>query len=50
VTRGLGRQAAAAFGEISSEEPESASIDDVADLANGIATMAASLTARRRRG
>lgn len=43
VTRGLGRQAAAAFGEISSEEPSSASIEDVAELADGIATMAASL-------
>lgn len=50
VTRGLGRRAAAEFGEISSEEPASAVIDDVATLASGIATMAASLKTNRRRG
>jgi Mg-chelatase subunit ChlD len=50
VTRGLGQRAAAEFGEISSEEPSSASIDDVAELADGIATMAASLTTKRPRG
>lgn len=50
VTRGLGRRAAAEFGEISSEEPSSASIDDVAELADGIATMAASLKMKRPRG
>lgn len=49
VTRGLGRHAASEFGEISSEEPSSASIDDVARLADGIAAMAASLTVKRRR-
>ncbi len=49
VTRGLGRYAAAEFGEISSEEPSSASIDDVTELADGIATMAASLTIKRPR-
>jgi uncharacterized protein with von Willebrand factor type A (vWA) domain len=45
VTRGLGQYAAAEFGEISSEDPQSAAIDDVADLAEGIADMATSLTA-----
>jgi Mg-chelatase subunit ChlD len=50
VTRGLGRHAAAEFGQISSEEPSSASIDDVAKLADGIATMAASLKVKRPRG
>jgi hypothetical protein len=50
VTRGLGRYAAAEFGEISSEEPSSASIDEVAELADGIATMAASLKMKRPRG
>lgn len=50
VTRGLGRRAAAEFGEISSEEPSSASIDDVSKLADGIATMAASLKTNRLRG
>lgn len=50
VTRGLGRYAAAEFGEISSEEPSRASIDDVAELADGIATMAASLKMKRPRG
>jgi Mg-chelatase subunit ChlD len=50
VTRGLGRHAAAEFGEISSEEPSSASIDDVTNLANGIADMAASLKKKRSRG
>lgn len=49
VTRGLGPRAAAEFGEISSEEPSSASIDDVAKLADGIATMAASLKKTRLR-
>ena len=53
VTRGLGAFAAQEFGEISSEEPSSAAIDDVADLADGIVGMATSLksrglTARRR--
>ena len=43
VTRGLGRYAAQEFGEISDEEPSSAAIDDVADLADGIADMAATL-------
>ena len=46
VTRGLGASAAREFGTISSEEPSSAAIDDVADLADGIATMAASLKPR----
>jgi uncharacterized protein with von Willebrand factor type A (vWA) domain len=50
VTRGLGRRAAAEFGEISSEEPASAVIDDVEKLADGIVTMAASLKKRRNRG
>jgi uncharacterized protein (DUF58 family) len=43
VTRGLGPYAAREFGEISDEEPASASIDNVADLAEGIADMATSL-------
>jgi uncharacterized protein (DUF58 family) len=46
VTRGLGASAAREFGTISSEEPSSVAIDDVADLAAGIATMAASLKPR----
>jgi uncharacterized protein with von Willebrand factor type A (vWA) domain len=50
VTRGLGRRAAAEFGEISSEEPASAVIDDVEKLADGIVTMAASLKKKRNRG
>jgi uncharacterized protein with von Willebrand factor type A (vWA) domain len=50
VTRGLGRHAAVEFGEISSEEASSASIDDVGGLADGIATMAASLKKKRHRG
>jgi len=47
VTRGLGSYAAREFGEISSEEPSSAAIADVAKLADGIATMATSLKGRR---
>lgn len=47
VTRGLGPDATREFGEISSEQPDSAAIDDVADLAKGIAGMATSL---KRRG
>ena len=43
VTRGLGAAAAREFGEISDEEPASASIGNVADLAEGIADMATSL-------
>jgi Mg-chelatase subunit ChlD len=43
VTRGLGVYAASEFGEITDEEPATASIDDVAALADGIAGMAASL-------
>ena len=43
VTRGLGSYAAREFGAITDEEPASASIDDVADLAEGIADMATSL-------
>jgi hypothetical protein len=46
VTRGLGASAARDFGTISSGEPSSAAIDDVAGLADGIATMAASLKSR----
>ena len=42
VTRGLGPDATREFGEISSEQPDAA-IDDVADLAKGIAGMATSL-------
>ena len=43
VTRGLGPYAAREFGEISDEAPSSAAIDNVADLADGIADMATSL-------
>jgi uncharacterized protein with von Willebrand factor type A (vWA) domain len=43
VTRGLGPYAAREFGEISDEDPSSAAIDDVTDLADGIADMATSL-------
>jgi uncharacterized protein with von Willebrand factor type A (vWA) domain len=46
VTRGLGSFAAHEFGEISDEDPSSSAIDDVADLADGIADMATSLKAR----
>jgi hypothetical protein len=43
VTRGLGPCAAQEFGEITDEEPSTATIADVADLAEGIADMATSL-------
>jgi hypothetical protein len=43
VTRGLGPSAAREFGEISDEDPSSAAIDNVADLADSIAGMATSL-------
>ena len=43
VTRGLGRGAAREFGEISSEEPDTATVEGVGDLAAGIAGMARSL-------
>ena len=43
VTRGLGPYAAREFGEISDDGPSSAVIDNVADLADGIADMATSL-------
>ncbi|MGH3156085.1 MAG: vWA domain-containing protein [Streptosporangiaceae bacterium] len=43
VTRGLGSYAATEFGEISDEEAATAAIEDVADLADGIADMATSL-------
>jgi uncharacterized protein with von Willebrand factor type A (vWA) domain len=46
VTRGLGAYAAQEFGEISDEEPASAAIDTVSNLADGIADMAASLKPR----
>lgn len=47
VTRGLGSYAASEFGEISDEEPGTAAINDVSDLATGIAGMATTL---RRHG
>jgi uncharacterized protein with von Willebrand factor type A (vWA) domain len=47
VTRGLGSHAAQEFGEISSEEPSSAAIDDVTNLADGIADMASALKSGR---
>jgi uncharacterized protein with von Willebrand factor type A (vWA) domain len=40
VTRGLGDVAAQAFGSISDEAPETARVDSVEDLADGIAGMA----------
>jgi uncharacterized protein with von Willebrand factor type A (vWA) domain len=43
VTRGLGSYAAQVFGEISDEDPSSATIADVIDLADGIADMATAL-------
>lgn len=43
VTRGLGSHAAREFGEISDEEASAAAIEDVTDLAEGIADMATSL-------
>ena len=43
VTRGLGSSAAHEFGEISDEEASSAAIDNVTDLADGIAGTATSL-------
>jgi len=43
VTRGLGSHAAHVFGEISDEDPSSATIADVSDLAIGIADMATTL-------
>jgi Mg-chelatase subunit ChlD len=43
VTRGLGPYAAREFGDISDEESSTASIDNVAELAEGIADMATSL-------
>jgi Mg-chelatase subunit ChlD len=46
VTRGLGSYAAREFGEISDEEPSTASIDNIAELAEGIADMAGSLKHR----
>ena len=51
VTRGLGSAAAQEFAEVSGEEQPSVTVNGVDDLAEGIATMAASLksvTARRR--
>jgi uncharacterized protein with von Willebrand factor type A (vWA) domain len=46
VTRGLGPYAAREFGEISDDDPETAAINDVTDLADGIADMATSLRTR----
>jgi Mg-chelatase subunit ChlD len=46
VTRGLGSYAAHVFGEISDEDPSSASIADVPDLAAGIANMATTLRSK----
>jgi len=43
VTRGLGPAAAREFGEISDEEPSTAAIDDVGELAERIADMSTSL-------
>lgn len=43
VTRGLGALAAREYGEISDEEPSTAAVDRVEDLAAGIAGMATSL-------
>jgi uncharacterized protein with von Willebrand factor type A (vWA) domain len=46
VTRGLGAYAARELGEISDEEPSTAAVDGVADLAESIADMATSLNVR----
>jgi hypothetical protein len=46
VTRGLGPLAAREFGEISSDEASTAEVRRVGDLAEGIASMAASLKPR----
>lgn len=46
VTRGLGPRAARVFGEISDEDPSSATIADVSDLAVGIANMATTLRSK----
>ena len=48
VTRGLGHAAAHAFAEISSEQNAQVLVSGVTDLAEGIATMAASLKVRGR--
>ena len=48
VTRGLGREAAREFAEVSSEDDTSSvAVDDVDKLAEGIAAMASSLKSRR---
>jgi uncharacterized protein with von Willebrand factor type A (vWA) domain len=47
VTRGLGSHAARVFGEISDEDPATATIADVSDLAAGIADMAGTLRHHR---
>jgi uncharacterized protein with von Willebrand factor type A (vWA) domain len=49
VTRGLGALAAQEFGEISSEEPSTAEVGGVEDLAAGIAAMAGALKASKKR-
>jgi len=49
VTRGLGRDAAREFGEISSEEASTATVHGVDDLATEIAGMAASLRTKARK-
>jgi uncharacterized protein with von Willebrand factor type A (vWA) domain len=46
VTRGLGSHAAHVFGEISDEDPASATIADVSELAAGIADMATTLRSK----
>jgi len=43
VTRGLGATAAEEFGSISDEDPETARVESVDELASGIASMASSL-------
>jgi uncharacterized protein with von Willebrand factor type A (vWA) domain len=43
VTRGLGAYAAQEFAEITDEDPQSVGVESVAELATGIASMAASL-------
>lgn len=44
VTRGLGAFAAQEFAEITDEDPQTVEVESVAQLATGIASMAASLT------
>jgi uncharacterized protein (DUF58 family) len=50
VTRGLGAHAAAEFAEIDSEDADSVAVESVAELSEGIASMALSLRSSGRSG